>query len=208
MGSPTVISRTRQLLVEGKDQENFFEAFVRHLKISDDVQIQNFGGVNELSGFLGAFVKMPDFQSVQSIGIVRDAEKSEHGAFQSIQSSLKKANLPVPDTVGTPSAGDPAVAVLVLPGDGNPGMLESVLCRAFNNQEVNRCIADFFECVEALSDEPIRNRDKARAFVYLTTTPNVHHSVGVAAKAGVWDLDHRAFDRVRDFLIALGGELS
>ena len=33
-----------QLLVEGNDQRNFFEAFIDHLSL-ENIQIQNFGGV-------------------------------------------------------------------------------------------------------------------------------------------------------------------
>ena len=203
MGRQVDIARKKQLLVEGNDQRNFFEAFVRHLGISDSVQIQNFGGVDELRGFLSAFVRMPDFHSVESVGIVRDAEKSEQSAFQSVQSSLKNAKLPTPTAPGVRSEGVPSVTALVLPGGGRPGMLETVLRRTFDDLEVSRCIDDFFACAESLPGVSIGNPDKARTYVYLATTPNSHHSVGVAAKADVWNLDHAAFDDVRSFLVTL-----
>ena len=197
------IEREKQLLVEGNDQRNFFEAFAEHVGISESMQIHNFGGVDELRGFLAAFVKMPNFGVVRSVGIVRDAEASEQAAFQSVQSSLKNANLPAPIRIGRPSADVPAVTVLVLPGDGNPGMLETIICRTFHNQEVNRCVDDFFECAENVPGVSIGNPEKARAYAYLATRPESHHSVGVAAKAGVWNLDHSAFGDVHEFLIAL-----
>ena len=80
-----------QLLVEGNDPRNFFEAFVEHLSLAN-IQIQNFGGIYELRGFLSALVNAPGFQIVQSIGIVRDAETSAERAFQSVQSSLERAD--------------------------------------------------------------------------------------------------------------------
>lgn len=203
MGLPTGLSKPKQLLVEGNDHRNFFEAFVRHLRIADGVQIIDFGGVGELRGVLAAFVKMPDFGSIRSVGIVRDAERSENGAFQSVQSSLKNANLPVPSAIAEPVGENPRIAVLILPGDGNAGMLETVLRRTFDDRDVNCCIDDFFDCVQRLPDFSIGNPDKSRAFAYLTTQRNPHHSVGVAAKAGVWDLDHPAFGGIRDFLNGL-----
>ena len=203
MGRQVGISKEKQLLVEGNDQRNFFEAFVQHLGISGSVQIQNFGGVDDLRGFLSAFVRMPNFHSVGSVGIVRDAEKSEQSAFQSVRSSLTNANLPTPTELGVRSVGAPSVTVLVLPGGGSPGMLETVLRRTFDDLEVSRCIDDFFDCAKKLPDVSISNPDKARAYVYLATTPNSHHSVGVAAKAGVWNLDHAALGDVREFLLAL-----
>ena len=51
MPQPHRIEEKKQLLVEGNDQRNFFEAFLKHLN-RQDVQIQNFGGINELRGFL------------------------------------------------------------------------------------------------------------------------------------------------------------
>ena len=167
------------------------------------MQIHNFGGVNQLRGFLATFVKTPNFHSVRSVGIVRDAETSEQSAFQSIQSSLKNVDLPIPPGVGTPSTGEPRVTVMILPGGGNPGMLETVLCQTFNGQKINLCIDEFFECADKLPHVSIGNRHKARAYAYLATVPDSHHSVGVAAKAGVWNLAHSAFDDVRRFLSAL-----
>lgn len=203
MGLPTGLSKPKQLLVEGNDQRNFFEAFARHLGLADAVQICNFGGVDQLRTFLAAFVKMPDFGSVRSVGIVRDAEDSEDAAFRSVQSSLGNANLPVPDAIADPVDENPRVAVLILPGGGNPGMLETVLCRSLEGEDTSRCIDDFFRCVEDLPGMAIDKPDKSRAFAYLATRPNAHHSVGVAAKAGVWDLDHAAFSDIENFLNGL-----
>ena len=196
------IEKPKQLLIEGNDQRNFFEAFIEHLSPSD-IQVQNYGGVGELRGFLLAFVNAPDYNSVKSVGIARDAEVSARAAFESVQGALGNAGLFVPAKVGERKVGSPDVSVLILPGDDKPGMLETLICRTFEGMKVNRCIDDFFECAEGLPNVSIDKPDKARAFAYLTTRPDPHHSVGVAAKNRVWDLDHRAFGEARDFLRAL-----
>ena len=188
-----------QLLVEGNDSRNFFEAFIEHLSLAN-IQIQNFGGVYELRGFLRALVNAPGFQTVQSIGIVRDAETSAERAFQSVQSSLERAKLPMPDSLAERTDTSPAVTVLILPGDNRQGMLETLLCESFADTSVDHCIDDFFKCVESLPDVSIERSDKARAHAYLTTKPNPHFSVGVAAKNDYWDLNHSVFSTVRDFL--------
>ena len=188
-----------QLLVEGNDPRNFFEAFVEHLSLAN-IQIQNFGGVYELRGFLRALVNAPGFQTVQSIGIVRDAETSAERAFQSVQSSLERAELPMPDSPAERTDTSPAVTVLILPGDNRQGMLETLLCESFADTSVEGCIDGFFKCVESLPDVSIERSDKARAHAYLTTKPNPHFSVGVAAKNDYWDLNHSVFSDIRDFL--------
>ena len=83
-----------QLLVEGKDTENFFKELVRRLSLPG-VEVQDFGGVDQLRGFLAAFVVAPNFGMVRSIGVVRDAKQSAEAAFQSVRDSL---DLPVHQT--------------------------------------------------------------------------------------------------------------
>ena len=81
-------------------------------------------------------------------------------------------------------------------------MLETLLCKTFAGSGVDGCIDGFFRCAEE-SGSAIHRPDKARARAFLATMPDPHLSVGVAAKRGCWDLDHGAFDRVRNFLMSL-----
>ena len=203
MARPKEINSRVQLLVEGNDQRNFFEAFIDHLSLAD-IQIQNFGGVNELHGFLLTLVNAAGFrETVQSVGIVRDAETSAQAAFQSVQSSLRNAGLPVPNQPEERAGGSPAVTVLILPGNNRTGMLETLLNETFANTPEAACINAFFDCVEDASGVSLQRPHKARAQAYLATKPEPHLSVGVAAKRAYWNLDHPVFDRLREFLRAL-----
>lgn len=200
MPGPQLIQADVQLLVEGNDPRNFFEALVRNMGLANDLQIQNFGGVNELGGFLSAFVRMSGFSnSVRSLGIVRDAETNARGAFQSIQSALRNAELPVPDGLDQRAEGPPTVSALILPGGDRVGMLETLLCETFGGTSEDRCITTFLECVGA----PVARLDKARAHAWLAARPDPHLSVGHAAQRGYWALDHGALGGVRRFLRAL-----
>lgn len=206
-----------QLLVEGNDVRNFFEAFIKHhsKKLSlEEIQIQNFGGVSELRDFLEGFVSMTGFHNVRSIGIVRDAEMQDaeksaenaaENAFKSVQGALKNAELPVPDCPEKRKVdGKLAVEVLILPGgDHKEGMLETLLCQTFAGTKIDDCISEFFQCVEPLLEEPIKKhrKDKARAFVYLATRPKPpHSSMGLAVERRCWDPNHKVFDGIREFL--------
>lgn len=204
MAKPQNIKSNVQLLVEGNDQVNFFRAFVDHLALGN-VQLQNYGGVQELRNFLPALASMSEFRTVESVGIVRDAETSARSAFQSVQSSLSRSGLTVPDSPSMPSGNSPAVNVLILPGNGRHGMLETLLCETFADTPQDDCINQFFECIAAIKDtEVVRRPDKARAWAYLTTKPDPHHSVGFAASKGYWgDLDQPVFSGIRDFLSSL-----
>jgi hypothetical protein len=220
---PAQVTNPVQLLVEGKDPLNFFGAFAKHLAL-EDIEIKSFGGVNDLGEFLQAFVRAPGFAQVRSIGIIRDAERSSDttrteaseaypqppdsrtrraaaAAFQSVCTALRNAGLPVPMSPVRKSVSVPIVSVLILPGEGNDGMLETLLCETFANTSVDRCISEFFECV-GTSAESTRY-DKARAHAYLATKPEPHVSVGVAAQKGYRDFDHDAFADTSWFLMSL-----
>lgn len=188
-----------QLIVEGRDQVGFSEAILRHLGIIG-VQIHDFGGVSQLRTFLGGFVASDGYNTVERVGIIRDAEDSAEDAFRSVQNALASVDLSVPKQPGERTGGRPSVSALILPGGGRPGMLETLLCESFAETPANGCIDGFFECMATVSDVSIKNPDKARVFAYLTTTSEPRHSVGVAAQQGQWDLDHSAFDSVRRFL--------
>lgn len=200
---PEDISTGVQLLVEGNDLRNFFEALVRHME-RDDIQVRNFGGVNELRGFLPGFVAMPGFgETVRSLGIVRDAETDAQGAFQSVQSGLRNAGLPMPNDIDQRAEGPPSVSALILPGDGRPGMLETLLCKTFAGSAEGDCVTEFLDCASELPGASIMRPDKARAHAWLATQPEPHFSVGYAAQRGYWNLDHSALDGVRGFLRSL-----
>ena len=197
------IESAAQLLVEGNDQRNFFEAFTSHLGIQD-VQIQNFGGVNDLTGFLQGLVAEDWFhQRVRSIGIVRDAERNAHSAFQSAQDSLRNAGLVVPAQPARRAGGSPSVSVFILPDNRNAGMLETLLCQTFQGEPIGDCVEDFLRCARSAGDEDLRNPDKSRANAFLSTMPRPEVSVGVAARRSYWNLDHPAFSEIRAFLRTL-----
>ena len=191
-----------QLLVEGKDGQKFFEAFRDRLGLSR-MQIHDYGGVSELRRFLSAFVKASRFRDVVRIGIVRDAEKSADSAFQSVQSALSNANLPVPVKIGNLfTEGYPHTSVLILPEQGF-GMLETVLNQSFAGTPVDICIDGFLDCIESTTGEAIHRPDKARANAYLSSQKEPHVPVGIAARKGYWNLDHEAFRPIRHFMQGL-----
>ena len=223
---PREIQRPVQLLVEGNDVRNFFEAFAVHLGL-ETVQIQNYGGINDLGGFLEAFVVAPRFTEVVSLGVVRDAERLPEGteteitaavafavrpggemagrAFQSVADSLRGVGLTEPEQPATRTDSNPATGVFILPGDGEDGMLETLLCQTFADTELDRCVDAFFDCAESVAGRLARP-EKSRARAFLATTGEPQLSVGVAAKRGLWNLNHEAFDGVRRFLIDLATE--
>ena len=202
-GLPVRVTRCKQLLVEGKDQKNFFEKMLSTIGKRDSVEVHDFGGVTDLKEFLAAFVHCSGFDRVQSLGVVRDAEKTVDRAFDSVRGGLDAADLPVPVAIGESAsrAGSPTVAVFILGGDG--GMLETLLNRTVAEEPEQECVDLFLECVERVRGAPIHRPEKARSHAWIATRDRPEVSVGVAAKKDYWSLEHPALKELRAFLEGL-----
>lgn len=197
---PIRITKRLQLLVEGKDQRNFVEAFLSRLGRSD-IEVQNFGGIRQLGEFLAALQGATSFDIVDAIGILRDAEGKTADAFRSVQGALAKAALPVPDEPGRRAAGAPGVTVFILGGDD--GMLETLLNRTVEEEPEQCCVEEFLRCVEEERGRAVRNPHKSRAHAWIATRDHPEVSVGVAAQKDYWPLEHPALDDLRSFLRSL-----
>jgi len=172
-----------QLLVEGKDQEGFFEAICEKSFKRDKFQIQNFGGIDQLKPFLGTFVKSPNFVNVRSIGIVRDAEKNVESARQSVESGLSGANLPTNTRRGGwAREKDPYIDIFILPNNQDSGMLETLLNDSISNHDVNTCIDGYLKCAKGISTVSLDRPEKARVQAYLAIQEYPLVSIGTAAK--------------------------
>ena len=78
------------LLVEGKDECNFFEALLTYEKIKQ-VQCIDIGGKDKFANEFTAWFNMEGFKAVSAIGLVRDAETNQaQSAFESLCYNLKE----------------------------------------------------------------------------------------------------------------------
>jgi len=192
------IVEPRLLLVEGKDDEKFFGALIRHLEIPN-VQIIRIGSGREARKHLKAVKDTSGFHKVRSLGIVRDADNYPDRAFQSICDALDYAGLPVPDEPITPVGNNPCLAVLILPGADKPGALEDLCLQAVRGDPAMHCVNQYFKCLEGKGFSLPRNMSKAKVQVFLASKPKALR-LGEAAEAGFWPWDAKSFEHVKDFL--------
>lgn len=190
-----------QLLVEGRDEEKFFEEFLKFLKIENIVHIESFKGKYKLRDFLQAFIMRRGFpEAVKRIGIVQDADNNFSSAFESVCNSLKYAKLSAPKSPEVFTSSKPSVGVMILPGKNQTGMLETLLCKTISGTEINECIDKFFECIKDEAKIQVKHVEKARAHVFIATRSKPLVQVGLATRIGYWDLNHEEFNDVRRFL--------
>jgi hypothetical protein len=140
-------------------------------------------------------VKTPGFESLTHLLITRDADDDAAAAFASIQSATSAAGLPVPREVSaTVTTNDLHVTALVLPGEGRPGMLESLCWESLQARPETGCINTLIECAQIPWHDG--RQDKRRAHAYLSLQQYPGSRIGEAAEKRLWDLNSPGFARL------------
>lgn len=190
---------SKQLLVEGREEQFFFGAFLRHLGIND-VQIQNCGGKDNLRAVLRTVAGSLDFSLVSSVGIVRDADDNAQSALQSVQDSLGNTALPVPQSFLTPAGEFPKVSVFIMPDNSNAGALERLCLSALADEPAMQCVEDFLKCVNDAVSDPPQDQSKAQIHAFLASGQDPELRLGEAAQRGYIPWTHSAFEPLAQFL--------
>ena len=193
---------SKLLLVEGRDEENFFEAFLRYLGVSG-IQVLNYRGKNNLGNRLEVYVDVPSFAQIQSIGIVRDADDNARSALQSVQSSLRNVGLPAPQDFLEPAGDSPRVAVFIMPNNADAGALEDLCLVALADDPAMGCVEAFMQCVQAAVATPPADAAKARMHAFLASREDPELRLGEAGQRRYLPWDNPAFGDLAQFLRAI-----
>jgi len=199
--SPQAINNPKMLIGEGSEEVYFFRALLQHLQITN-IQIEQYGGKNNLRNFLDTLILRPGFVNVEAIAITRDADDSATSAFQSVISALQHARLPEPNATHSFTASQPRIGVFILPDGQQNGMLEDLCLASVVADIAMPCVDEFFRCVANNGRMP-GNMSKAKTYAWLSSQAEPDKRLGQAALAGYWDFSHSAFDALNQFLLQL-----
>jgi len=194
------IIKPNLVIGEGDDEKFLLEALLEHLELKS-VQAMGIGGKNNLKENLKMLNDSPKFESVSSIAILRDADSNPKGAFQSVQSALRGADLPVPDRPLEWAGTKPRVKVMIIPEAERAGMLEDICLESVSANPAMECVERYFECLKARQIEIESSKiSKAKAHAFLASKEDPDKRLGEAAKAGYWPFDDQAFEQLKNFL--------
>lgn len=193
------ISSSALMIVEGNEEKMFFEALINYMGLKN-IQIMPIGGKEKLRANLKALVSSPRFSTIDSLNIVRDANKNPKGAFQSVCDALKASKLPVPDRPLISEGTKPKVTIMILPKEDLAGMLEDVCLKSVQNDPALFCIEQYFKCLRERGLSPPQNESKAKVQAFLASRKEPGKRLGEAAQAGYWPWDSDAFKEIKDFL--------
>ena len=193
------IREKKVLAVEGKDEVNFFDALLKHLGITDDVEVRDVGGKYQFKSELPALVRTTGFSDVEVFVIIRDADTDANAAFESIRDILKGQDLEPPSQINQFSDGNPRIGIFIMPGNSDTGMLEDLCLKTVDEQPAMECANVFIDCASGLRDPP-QVMAKAKAQVFLAAMPEIANSVGVGAQKGYWNFNSDELDDLISFI--------
>jgi hypothetical protein len=200
--TPTQIIHSKLLIGEGSEDRRFLLAFLKFLKI-DGVQVEQYGGKDQLSSYLKTLKLLPGFSNLVSLAITRDADEKANCAFESICGFLKQYNYAIPKNAEQVESGTPSVSIFIFPDGTNPGMLEDLCLSSVKDDPTMICIEDYFDCVQRQASRQPKNLAKAKIHAFLASQTKPGLRLAEAAEKGVWDLKHPAFSRLEQFLKAI-----
>ena len=200
------------LLGEGRDEEEFFRALLKHCGFSG-VQVIEYKGKTKLRTELEAITLISGFDRVRRLAFTRDANGNSQSAFQSVSDVLKKLDLPTPKNPGEyTSKTHPIVGVFILPDNERSGMLEDLCLESVADHPVMTCVDQFMTCLHDELDDSgdasavgangrfPKTPAKARAHAFLAGMPALVEQVGLAGQKGYWNFDHACFGDIKAFL--------
>jgi 5S rRNA maturation endonuclease (ribonuclease M5) len=189
------IKKSKVILVEGQRDKNFFDAFIKYLRI-EDMQVISIEGKDKLNRKLKAFKTY----NIKCLGIVRDADEDAKSAFQSVCSALKNAGFPIPKRPLELMGYNPSVITLIIPLN-DEGCLETLCFEAYDDNSLKNCIDEYFNCLKNNGIEFLKKckEDKAKLQVLLAAEePEI--DVGIAAIKGLFNFDSKEYEPIREFL--------
>lgn len=194
--APKSFTRDRVLLVEGDTPLKFFEAVLKHLRLSDAIDVRNFGGVNDFRRFLRTLAVASEFrQNVKSVGVIRDAEHNAADALTSVRNAVRDAGLA--DVV--------TWKYFILPDNSSTGTIETLCWSSVPKGGVRDCVESFVSCCSRCGVELPADHTGHKAVVqaYLATRKPIQIKPGTAAQAGLWDWTAEEFAPVINFVSEL-----
>jgi len=194
------IEKTKIVLTEGKDALYFAVNIINHFDIPY-IQVVDSGGVNNLTNSLETFKKRENYEIVDSMLILRDAETDFDAAFRSVTDSLQSVGLSAPSkTFQFFDGANPRTAIALFPAFGKDengnitsenGTLEDLCWSIISEKPEIPCIESFLNDVEKSSSIKLRRPHKNKLHSYLSATNQyVGMKIGEATKIGAWGWTH------------------
>lgn len=202
------------ILCEGLDEKRFLieylnsQALLSDPRLSQEIQVMDFGGINELSNFLMGLRGADGFDGVSTLMIIRDAEKDCNAASQSVASSLKSAGFIAPSKISEwIDSNGIRIGFLLFPScslDPCNGTLEDLCLKILNDDHSDERMEDIELLLDKCSksyEESFSKIHKNKLHAYLSTKNDfAGMKIGEAAQAGAFDWNSSILRGLKNFI--------
>lgn len=196
------IKKDKLFLVEGNDDQNFFQKLMQKISI-DNIQIISLGGKDKFkTPNFRSVINAPGFREIKSLGIVRDADEDGEDAFKSICAVLKECGLPEPTEPMEITGKNLKVGILIIPPSSKKGKIEDLCLFSLKEHTEMSCVDNYFKCLKKnLSSEKFpKDLSKAKIQAFLASREESVPHLGIAAQRSYFPLEHDVFKEVKDFI--------
>lgn len=206
--------RTKHLILcEGRDAEEVLITYLNSAALSDipsfsnDFQVMDFGGNSDLQTFLETLKNMEGFDKVESIAIIRDAERDASQAKNEITRALRNCDLSIPNSAHEWQGDSPKIGFLLFPTcDSNvqAGTLEDLCLSILSENRSSEIIDDIQRFMNETGEKYDRiypHEFKTKLHTYFSITDAyVSLKIGEAAKAGAFNWESTKLLPLKNFL--------
>jgi 5S rRNA maturation endonuclease (ribonuclease M5) len=196
--SRVTITKPKVILVEGKEDKKFFDAFIQDLHLRS-IQVVPMDGRHPLTDKIESVKNTPGFGNVTTFGVVIDADRNYQAAQQSLSAALRNLGFAVPADTLTKAGNTPSVIVMILPKRNVQGALEDLCLSAVKSDPAFPCLNRYFDCLSKKGINPL-NSSKAKIHAFISSRSKADLTFGQAAQAGYWPFSSNVFDEVKQFL--------
>jgi len=156
----------------------------------------DFGGIKELTNFLKLLANDESYDDVETIVVARDAETNAKAAIDSIQNSMKQADMPIPEKPFEYTQDSSLkTAFMIFPGPESPsGRLEDLCLLTVEKDPLLECVDDYLECAKAKGEQHTRiHKNKLHAFL-AGKKDYAGLPIGLASRKKAWNFEHPSLE--------------
>ena len=200
------------LLCEGRDAEGFLINYLNSnelaydQRLSNEIQVLDFGGNDELRSFLMNLRNMDKFDQVTSLAVIRDAEKDYSKACREVSSSLKRCGFKSSECSGSWIRDDTGLNVgfILFPLNNKAGTLEDLCLQILsekNNKTILSSVDKFLVEMESSYGRRYRRKHKNNLYTYFSSSDKyVTMPLGQASSAGAFHWSSYELEPLKNFL--------
>ena len=193
------IEKDKILVVEGKDEFNFFQRYFRVHGVTD-IQIMPIGGKTKLTENLGLLVNDDYFDSVSCVGIIRDADDDPQAALTSVKYSIDHYGFTSPTNHLQRFGVDPSWIILILPDISQTGALEDTLLFSVQADCAMPFVNQFYSDLNANGCQFPSKLNKSKTLCFLSSRTVYCNYIGLAAQNNVWNMNSPAFANIHNII--------